>query len=110
MEWFLYDKDLRYERVKSKNYGDSVISWLIIFVKITKFQIITTQQRFTCSKSTKGALEKGVKYLNLTIKTLERRQLRRSGVFFVNCEQVSYLFLVFLLLILRRYLFTIYYL
>ena len=38
----------------------------------------------------------------LTIKTPERRQWRRSGVFIVNFEHISYLALVFLLLTLNR--------
>ena len=38
----------------------------------------------------------------LTKKTLERRHWRRSGVFIVNFEQNSYLFLVFLLLTLSK--------
>ena len=38
----------------------------------------------------------------LTIKTPERRRLRRSGVFMVNFEHISYLFLVFLLLTLNK--------
>ena len=42
-------------------------------------------------------------YSNLTIKTLERRQWRRSGVLIVNLEHIS---LVFLLLTLNMYLFT----
>ena len=33
----------------------------------------------------------------LTIKTQERRQLRRSGVFIVNFENASHLYLEFLL-------------
>ena len=37
----------------------------------------------------------------LTIKTPERRQWRRSGVFTVNLEHISYLVLVFLLLTLN---------
>ena len=37
----------------------------------------------------------------LTIKTSERRTLRRSGVFIVNFEHISYLVLVFLLLTLN---------
>ena len=36
----------------------------------------------------------------LTIKTLERRQWRRSGIFIVNFEHILHLFLVFLLLTL----------
>ena len=38
----------------------------------------------------------------LTIKTPERRQLRRSGVFIVNFDYISHLFLVFLLLNLNK--------
>ena len=38
----------------------------------------------------------------LTIKTPERRQWRRSGVFIVNFEHILHLVLMFLLLILRR--------
>ena len=40
---------------------------------------------------------------NLTIKTPERRQWRRSGVFIVNFEHVSHLFYVFLMLNLNKY-------
>ena len=39
---------------------------------------------------------------DVTIKTTEQRQWRRSGVFIVNFEQISYLVLVFLLLTLSR--------
>ena len=35
---------------------------------------------------------------NLTIRTPERRQRRRSGVFFVNFEHILHLVLVFLLI------------
>ena len=38
----------------------------------------------------------------LTVKTPERRQCDRSGVFIVNFEHISYFILVFLLLILSR--------
>ena len=38
----------------------------------------------------------------LTIKTPERSQCRRSGVFIVTFEHISHLFLVFLLLILNK--------
>ena len=41
---------------------------------------------------------KGVKYFQ----TVERRQLRRYTVFVVNFENISLLFLVFLLLALNR--------
>ena len=38
----------------------------------------------------------------VNIKTPERRHWRRSGVFIVNFEHISYLVLVFLLLTLNR--------
>ena len=40
----------------------------------------------------------------LTIKTPERRQWRRSGVFIVNFELISHFFLVFIFLTLNKYL------
>ena len=40
--------------------------------------------------------------LKLTIKTPERHQRRRSGVFIVNFENISHFFLVFLLLTLNK--------
>ena len=42
-----------------------------------------------------------MKRSDLTIKTPERRQLRRSGVFIVNFEHISHLVLVFPLLTLK---------
>ena len=42
----------------------------------------------------------------LTIKTPGRRQWRRSGVFAVSFEHISYLFVVFPLLTLSMYLFA----
>ena len=48
---------------------------------------VFTQLAITCSK--------------LTVKTVERDQWRRSGVFNVNFEHISHLVLVFLLLTLR---------
>ena len=54
-----------------------------------KVNNISTRTRFEiCSK--------------LTIKTPERHQWCRSGVFFVNFEHISHLVLVFLLLTLSR--------
>ena len=47
------------------------------------YLIVATQPAITCSK--------------LTIKTPERRQWRRSGVFIGNLEHILHLFLVFLL-------------
>ena len=45
----------------------------------------------------------------LEIKTPERCHWRRSGVFIVNFDHMSHLFLVFLLAILSKYLFTEHY-
>ena len=42
------------------------------------------------------------KVSKLIIKATERRHGRRSGVFIVNFEHISHLFLVFLLLILNK--------
>ena len=42
----------------------------------------------------------------LTMKTAERRQWLRSGVFIVVFEHISHLFLVFLLLTLSIYFFA----
>ena len=51
-------------------------------------------------------LEKDATYIQLTIKltikTPERCQWRRSGIFIVNFEHISHIFLVFLLLALNR--------
>ena len=51
-------------------------------------------------------LEKDATYIQLTIKltikTPERCQWRRSGIFIVNFEHISHTFLVFLLLTLKK--------
>ena len=43
--------------------------------------------------------KRGEVYSKLTIKTAERRQWRRSGVFIVKIEHISHLFLVFVLVL-----------
>ena len=67
-----------------------IFPWPIIFV------YWITQQGNTCPKSTIKTLEKGVKYVK------EWRLWRRYGVFIVNFEYISHLFLVFLLLTLNK--------
>ena len=51
-------------------------------------------------------IEKDATYIQLTIKltikTPERCQWRRSGIFIVNFEHISHIFLVFLLLTLKK--------
>ena len=65
-------------------------------------RIKISQPAFTCSKLTKETLEKSCEICSkLTIKTPQRRQLHRFGVFIVNFEHISHLVLVFLLLTLN---------
>ena len=68
---------------------------------VRTFYFACTQPTITCSKlknkNSRTRYEIGMK---LTIKTPERRQWRRSGLFIVNFEQVSYLTLMFLFLTL----------
>ena len=52
------------------------------------------QPSFTYSKLTKETLEQGVKYV-------QRYQWRRSSVFLVNFEHISFFALVFLMLTLN---------
>ena len=91
MDWFLYDRDLRHERVKSKL---EIFNLKTIFVKLiliyTRVQISyeldqgfnsrfkkpyfkISQPSFICSKSTIEAPE------------------RRSNVFLVNFEKISHI-------------------
>ena len=63
-----------------------------------------TQPVITWSKLTIETLEQGVKYVQskLAIKTPERCQWHRYGVFIVNFELILHLFLVYLLLTVTR--------
>ena len=62
---------------------------------------MVSQPAFTCSKLTTERLEQGAEICSkLTMKTPERNQWRRFGVFFVNFENISHLVLMFLLLTL----------
>ena len=61
-----------------------------------------TQLRFTYSMSTIETLERSEICSKLTIKTPERRQWRRSGVFIVNSKHILHIFLVFLILNLNK--------
>ena len=56
--------------------------------------MLTPQSAFTCSKLTTETLEQSVKYVQM-------RQWRRSGVFTVNFKHISHLVLVFLMLTLN---------
>ena len=88
---------------------DNILFYFIYFFVILclwkgvvrTFSFACTQPTITCSKlknkNSRTRYEIGMK---LTIKTPERRQWRRSGLFIVNFEQVSYLTLMFLFLTL----------
>ena len=54
-----------------------------------------------CNRNTRNRCELRS---NLTMKTPEKRYWRRSGVFNVNFEHISQFFLVFLLLILNKWM------
>ena len=56
------------------------------------------QLTFTCSKSTIETYEKVWNMFKINNKNTERRQWRCFGVFTVNFEHASHLFLMFLLL------------
>ena len=75
------------------------------------FPVLTpaySQLAFTFPKLTNRDTRKRCEIrLKLAIKTSERRYRRRSGVFIVNSEYISHLDLVFLLLTLNMYLFTL---
>ena len=72
------------------------------FLKRTIVKKNTSQLSFTCSKSINRNTRKRCETCSkLTIKTPERRR-RRSGVFIVNYEHISHLFLVLLLLTLNK--------
>ena len=85
----------------------SFFQGIIYFLNLQFFFLLRkpgpTQPATTCSKLTIEILEQGVKIcLKLTIRRLERRHWRRSGVFIVNLEHISHLVLWFLLLTLSR--------
>ena len=64
---------------------------VLLPAKICLFKINNRKTRKRCEIFSK-----------LTVKTPERRQRRRSGVFIVNFENILHLFLVFLLLTLNK--------
>ena len=66
--------------------------------------VFRSQQTFTCSRSSIESLEKVGKML--AVKTSKRRHWCRSCIFVVNFELISYVFPVFLLLTLSKYLFA----
>ena len=76
-----------------KNLTVSYTFWSVLFMEKYWFpsKPLPVQRCEICSK--------------LTIKTLKQRQCRRYDVFIVNSDLISHLFLVFLLLTLKRLMF-----
>ena len=90
-------------------FKENIVFYLNFFVEILNIMRIVWKfvlQAFSQAKSFKvnnGNTRKMYEvYSKLNIKTQERRQLRCSGVFVVNFENIPYLFLVFLLLTLSK--------
>ena len=69
--------------------------------QVINYKIVQVASQSAITDLTVETVEQDVKS-KLTIKTPERRQCRRSGVFIVNFEHLLHLVLVFLLLTLSR--------
>ena len=72
----------------------------------SELMLQTTQLTFICSNSRVETLQKGVKYVQVNKKITKTTSMTSSGVFIINFEHISHLFLVFLLLTFNRQLFT----
>ena len=98
MEWFLYDRYLRYERVKAQQSGMKHFKLSFSFSRNT-FKILGTNKPakiYLFKVNNRNTRKKCEKCTMLTIKIPERRHLRhwrRSGVFSVNVELISHLLL-----------------
>ena len=69
--------------------------------QVINYKIVQVASQSAITDLTVETVEQDVKS-KLTIKTPERRQWRRSGVFIINFEHLVHLVLVFLLLTLSR--------
>ena len=69
--------------------------------QVINYKIVQVASQSAITDLTVETVEQDVKS-KLTIKTPERRQCRRYGVFIVNFEHLVHLVLVFLLLTLSR--------
>ena len=69
--------------------------------QVINYKIVQVASQSAITDLTVETVEQDVKSM-LTIKTPERRQCRRYGVFIVNFEHLVHLVLVFLLLTLSR--------
>ena len=90
-------------------YWDGLSKWMSVgsnlWHKLSESDNWHTQLAFTCSKSTTETLEKGVKHSSkLTIKTPERPQWQRFGIFIVNFEHISHFLLVYIVLTLNKWM------
>ena len=101
--------------LEAKCKNTRVISWILCWI-CSKLPIKTSERR-PCKLRTRIPSNIYLSKVNyrrtrkkyeisskLTIKTTEGRQWRRSGVFIVNFEQISHLFLVLLLMKLNEQL------
>ena len=97
----------------SKSFGNAPVL-LNVYVlpdtcvrTFTCFEGLLGPEKIYLCKVNKRSIRKRCKIRsNSTMKTSGRRQGRRSGVFNVNFDHISYLLLVFLLLTLNMYLFA----
>ena len=94
--------------VENKNISFTKVSALKtnLGFKSMKWEVSGIQQIFSCSNSKVNALKRCKIGSKLTIKIPERCLWRRSGVFIINFEHTSHLFLLFLLLTFSRCMFA----
>ena len=67
------------------------VNFSVSRLRVSKYAFASSQHLLTQS-SNKNTRKRCEIYSNLTIKSPERRQWRRSGAFIVNLEHISYLF------------------
>ena len=75
----------------------SLSPWLMVMVYGWGLHSLVPLNNYTLKVRYGNTIKRCEICSKLTTKTLERRQWRRSGVFIVNFEHISHLFLVFLL-------------
>ena len=78
------------------NFTGKHLFWTLFLIRLQAFYLLKVNNRN--SRTRCGICSK------ITIKTPECRQWRRSGVFNVNFEHISHLFLMFLMLTFNKYL------
>ena len=108
---WIYETFQKYERqINSSNKINKSLKkklqWIIITISITLIQFIMayliTFGIYIFTVNNRNTRKRCAVCSKLTIMTPEQRHWRRSGVFIINFEHISHLFLVFLLLTLSR--------